>query len=53
MTEPLTNEKFTIPPTEATVAEIAKLTVYDSQGKTTDFGRLIQDQKAIVVFIRE
>ena len=40
-------------PTEATLAEIANFAVYDSQGKTTDFGSLFRNQKTIVVFIRK
>ncbi|EPS97807.1 hypothetical protein FOMPIDRAFT_1127810 [Fomitopsis schrenkii] len=46
------DDEYTTPPTGATLAEIAKLTVYDSQGKMLDFKGLIRDQKTIVVFIR-
>ena len=46
-------EDHTALPSEATIAEIAKLIVYDSQGRTPSFGSLIHDMKTIVVFIRE
>ncbi|KAI0726835.1 AhpC/TSA antioxidant enzyme-domain-containing protein [Fomitopsis betulina] len=41
-----------IPPTGATLAEIANHVVYDWQGRTADFGALIRDQKTVVAFIR-
>lgn len=53
MEQTLAENMHAIPPTGATLAEIANHVVYDWQGRTADFGALIRDQKTVVAFIHE